>query len=136
MSDENETESPYHAPELSDEPLVTQESAKPKSRLNPIHWLLPILGYACLPFVILLFFFGPYNNIGPLSQLDIWLLFLAFSCGLLITLPVYAGAIVWLIALRIRKGARGVWITLYQLGSIVPPMLWLLLSMNFQHSPV
>ena len=136
MSDENDTENPYQPPATSDETLATPETARPEAKLNPIHWLLPILGYACLPLVILLFFFGPYNNIGPFNSVDVWLLFLAFSCSLLITLPVYAGAIVWLIVLRIRKRPRRVWITLYQVGSIVPPILWLILSSNFGHSPV
>ena len=135
MSDENETNNPYQAPTLSEEPLAKKDADGPKAKLNPIHWLLPIFGYACLPLVILLFFFGPYNNIGPFNSVDVWLLFMAFSCSLLITLPVYAGAIVWLIVLRIGKRPRRVSITLYQVGSIVPPILWLTLSSNFGHSP-
>ena len=135
MSDANKTDNPYQAPTPSDESLSTPETARPEAKLNPIHWLLPILGYACLPLVILLFFFGPYNDIGPFNSVDVWLLFMAFSCSLLITLPVYAGAIVWLIVLRIGKRPRRVSITLYQVGSIVPPILWLTLSSNFGHSP-
>ena len=135
MSDENETNNPYQAPMLSEEPLAKKDADGPQAKLNPIHWLLPILGYACLPLVILLFFFGPYNDIGPFNSVDVWLLFMAFSCSLLITLPVYAGAIVWLIVLRIGKRPRRVSITLYQVGSIVPPILWLTLSSNFGHSP-
>ena len=129
MSDENETDNPYQPPAPSDESLANPETARPKAKLNPIHWLLPILGYACFPLVTVLFFLGPYNhNIGPYNSADVWDLFLAFSCCLLITLPIYAGAIVWLIVLRISKGNQGVWFTLYQMVSIVPPILWLVLS--------
>ena len=44
MSDENKTDNLYQAPTLSDEPLVRKGADGPKTRLNRVHWLVPILG--------------------------------------------------------------------------------------------
>ena len=49
MSDENKIDNPYQAPTLSDEPLVRKGADGPKPRLNRVHWLVPILGYAYVP---------------------------------------------------------------------------------------
>ena len=54
MSDENQTNNPDQPPVPSDEPLVKKDADGPKAKPDPIHWLLPILGYAYVPVVLLL----------------------------------------------------------------------------------
>ena len=54
MSDENQTNNPDQPPVPSDEPLVKKDADGPKAKPDPIHWLLPILGYAYVPIVLLL----------------------------------------------------------------------------------
>ena len=53
MSDENETNNPYQAPTLSDEPLAKKDADGPKAKLHPVHWLVPIFGYAYVPAIFI-----------------------------------------------------------------------------------
>ena len=61
MSDENETNNPYQAPALSDEPLAKKDAAKPKVKLHPVHWLVPIFGYAYVPAIFILGYLPRYT---------------------------------------------------------------------------
>ena len=38
---------------MSNEPHAKQETAKPKARLNPVHRLVPIFGYAYVPALLM-----------------------------------------------------------------------------------
>ena len=53
MSDKNKTDNPYQPPAPSDEPLAKKDAVKPKARLNPVHRLVPIFGYAYVPALLM-----------------------------------------------------------------------------------
>ena len=51
MSDDNDN--PYQPPTLSDETLAKKDAARALAKLNPVHWLVPIFGYAYLPTILI-----------------------------------------------------------------------------------
>ena len=114
MSDKNKTENPYQAPALSDETLAKKDADAPKARLNPVHWLLPILGYVYVPPMFILDLLGsyywPYRN---------WLGILS-----IFVLPVYVVGILLLGWQRHRKGTNTLGIKLYHGLSLILPILW------------
>ena len=69
MSDENRTDTPYQPPAPSDEPLVQKDADGPKAKLHPVHWLVPIFGYAYVPAGFI--FRSLANLIIPQRQYDI-----------------------------------------------------------------
>ena len=69
MSDENETNNPYQPPTLSDETLPKKDADGPKAKLHPVHWLVPIFGYAYVP--VILIFRSLANLIIPQRQYGI-----------------------------------------------------------------
>ena len=124
MSDENETDNPYQAPTLSDEPLAKEDANGTKAKPDPIHWQIPWLGYGYVPLVIgLLFSSGSFG------------LFIFSGFALLFLLPVYGLVILKLTAQRNQQGANSLGLTLFQILSMVLPILWLLFVMNFTGSP-
>ena len=125
MSDENETNNPYQPPAPRGEPLAKKDAAKPKAKLNPVHWLLPILGYAYVPAIFILDFIG---NDGSQGQSDIakqlynyrnWLGILS-----IFVLPVYVVGVLLLAWQRDRKGTNTLGIKLYHGLSLIFPILW------------
>ena len=114
MSDENETNNPYLAPATSDEPLAKQDAEGRKAKLNPVHWLLPILGYAYVPAIFILDnlgrYYWPYRN---------WLGILS-----IFVLPVYVVGVLLLGWQRHRKGTNTLGIKLYHGLSLILPTLW------------
>ncbi len=124
MSDENKTDNPYQAPTLSDEPLAKEDANGTKAKPDPIHWQIPWLGYGYVPLVIgLLFSSGSFG------------LFILSGFALLFLLPVYGLVILKLTAQRNQQGANSLGLTLFQVLSMVLPILWLLFVMNFTGSP-
>ena len=124
MSDENKTDNPYQAPTLSDEPLAKEDANGTKAKPDPIHWQIPWLGYGYVPLVIgLLFSSGSFG------------LFILSGFALLFLLPVYGLVILKLTAQRNQQGANSLGLTLFQILSMVLPILWLLFVMNFTGSP-
>ena len=124
MSDENETDNPYQPPTLSDEPLAKEDANGTKAKPDPIHWQIPWLGYGYVPLVIgLLFSSGSFG------------LFILSGFALLFLLPVYGLVILKLTAQRNQQGANSLGLTLFQILSMVLPILWLLFVMNFNGSP-
>ena len=114
MSDENETNNPYQAPTLSDEPLAKQDAEGRKAKPDPINWTVPWLGYGYVPVVIGLGFMT--RDAFP---------FFCFSTGaLLFLLPVYGLFIFKLTAQRKQQGTNRVGLTLFQILSMVLPTLW------------
>ena len=69
MSDENETDNPYKPPALGEETLVKQDAARAQAKLNPVHWLVPIFGYAYVPAIFIFRFLN--NLIIPQGQYGI-----------------------------------------------------------------
>ena len=124
MSDENETDNPYQAPTLSDEPLAKEDANGTKAKPDPIHWQIPWLGYGYVPLVI-----------GLLFSSQSFGLFILSGFALLFLLPVYGLVILKLTAQRNQQGANSLGLTLFQILSMVLPILWLLFVMNFTGSP-
>ena len=115
MSDENKTENPYQAPTLSDEPLVRKGADGPKTRLNRVHWLVPILGYAYVPafftFEILYEYARWLGQHGIAETLDSIYVFGRF--GIFIFLPIYLVVILFLGWRRHRQGTNTTGMNLY-----------------------
>ncbi|MEE2937662.1 MAG: hypothetical protein VYA84_16855 [Planctomycetota bacterium] len=119
MSIDNDTDTPYQPPELSEEPVAKQETASPKAKPHPVHWWVPFLGYGYIPLMIGLRF---------ISEDGLQLLF--FSADALpFLLPLYGLILFLFTAARIQQGTNSVGLTLFQMLSILPPILWGLFSM-------
>ena len=116
MSDENETNNPYQAPALSDEPLAKKDADGPKAKPHPANWWVPWLGYGYVPLVI---------GLSLISEK--WLFILIISTvALLLLLPVYGLVIFGLTIQRTLRQTASVGLTLFQILSMVLPFLWLL----------
>ena len=125
MSHENETNNPYLAPATSDEPLAKQDAAKPKANLNPVHWLLPILGYAYVPAIFIVASLPDYaisqqmyGIAGTLNQIVE-----PFALLIFIVLPVYVVIILFLGWRRHRQGTNTTGMKLYHGLSLILPIL-------------
>ena len=129
MSDENKTDNPYQAPTLSDEPLVRKGADGPKTRLNRVHWLVPILGYAYFPafstFQILSVEARSLGQDGIAETLFNIAVFGRF--GIFIFLPNYLVVILFLGWRRHRQGTNTTGMTLYHGLSLILP------TMQFAH---
>ena len=86
---------------------------------------MPWYGYGYVPLVFAFLFVTD----------DGYTTFIYSGLLLLILLPLYAAGIVWLTVKRIQQGKNSALLTVYQILSIVPPLLWLLLVMTFNGSP-
>ena len=122
MSDENKTDNPYQAPTLSDESLAKKDADGPKAKPHPANWWVAWLGYGYVPLVI-----------GLLSVTDAgeerytwWLLSVS---SLFFLLPVYGLVILGLTAQRTLRKTNSVGLTLFQILSMVLPILWLLFGL-------
>ena len=128
MSDENKTENPYQPPALSDETLVKKDAAKTKAKLNPVHWLVPILGYAYVPsfftFAILYEYARSLGQDGIAETLNSIAVFLWF--GIFILLPIYLVVILFLGWRRHRQGTNTTGMNLYHGLSLILPTWWFL----------
>ena len=128
MSDENETNNPYQPPTLSDETLAKKGGDAPKAKPHPANWLIPWLGYGYVPLVI-----------GLLSVTDAgeerytwWVLSIS---TLFFLLPVYGLVILGLTAQRTLRKTNSVGLTLFQILSMVLPILWFFFVLSFNGSP-
>ena len=121
MSDENKTDNPYQAPTLSDEPLVRKGADGPKTRLNRVHWLVPILGYAYVPSFFTFAILSEYTNWlgqdGITETLESIRAF--FWNGILILLPIYLVVILFLGWRRHRQGTNTTGMNLYHGLSLI-----------------
>ena len=123
MSDENKTENPYQAPTLSDEPLAKKDAAKTKAKLNPVHWLVPIFGYAYLPaFGIFEHLFRYARSLGQDGIAEMITSIVEFLWfGIFISLPVYVVIILYLGWRRHRQGTNTTGMNLYHGLSLILP---------------
>ena len=114
MSDENQNNYPDQPPVPSDETLVKKDADGPKAKPDPIHWLLPILGYAYVPVVLLL-----ASNQGDARG------FLQFSLVVsLFGVPFYAAMLFGLNRMRNEQGTNTPGLKVYHGLSLIPPSLW------------
>ena len=125
MSDENKTNNPYQPPALSDEPHAKQNADGPKAKPHPANWWIPWLAYGYVPLVIGLSFIS-----GAPSPI-----FIFSGIALVYLLPVYGLVILGLTAQRILRKTNSVGLTLFQILSMVLPILALLFAMNVNGSP-
>ena len=132
MSDENKTDNPYQAPTLSDEPLVRKGADGPKTRLNRVHWLVPILGYAYFPafstFQILTVEERSLGQDGIAETLINIAVFGRF--GIFIFLPIYLVVILFLGWRRHRQGTNTTGMNFYHGLSLILPTLLFALILN------
>ena len=129
MSDANETNNPYQAPTLSDESLAKKGADAPKAKPHPANWWIPWLGYGYVPLVIGLIYIADDDGFNR------YYIFINSAFALLFLLPVYGLAILGLTAQRTLRKTNSVGLTLFQILSMVLPILWLFLVMNFNGSP-
>ena len=122
MSDANETNNPYQAPTLSDESLAKKGADAPKAKPHPANWWIPWLGYGYVPLVIGLLSVTDDSNYDRYSA---WVL---SAAALFYLLPVYGLVILGLTAQRILRKTNSVGLTLFQILSMVLPILWLLFA--------
>ena len=125
MSDENETDNPYQPPTLSDEPLAKEDANGTKAKPDPIHWQIPWLGYGYVPLVMGLMFIS--GNPFPI--------FIFSGLALFFLLPVYGLIILKLTAQRNQQETNSVGLTLFQILSMVLPILWFFFVLSFNGSP-
>ena len=123
MSDENEANNPYQPPTLSDETLAKKGGDAPKAKPHPANWLIPWLGYGYVPLVIGLIFNADIDNF------DRYYTFINSAFALLFLLPVYGLVILGLTAQRTLRKTNSVGLTLFQILSMVLPILWLLFGL-------
>ena len=125
MSDENETNNPYLAPATSDEPLAKQDAEGRKAKLNPVHWLLPISGYAYVPAGYILASLAEYAR--SQEQNGIWRTLVEFgnwyAILIIFVLPVYVVVILLLGWRRHRQVTNTTGMKLYHGLSLILPTL-------------
>jgi hypothetical protein len=127
MSDENETNNPYQAPTLSDEPLVRKGADGPKTRLNRVHWLVPILGYAYVPAIFISGSLADYVRSQGLYSIRTPLIYICHTlmAWAYFVLPVYVVIIMLLWPWRNRQGTNTRGLKLYHGLSLILPLLWI-----------
>ena len=126
MSDENKTDNPYQAPATRGEPLAKQDAAKPKAKLNPVHWLLPILGYTYVPAIFIVGYLSRYTYLqgqdAISKELASYVLCLAILSIFL--LPIYFIIIIFFGWRRHRQGTNTTGMKIYHGLSLVFPLMW------------
>ena len=121
MSDENETNNPYQAPTLSDEPLVRKGAHGPKTRLNRVHWLVPILGYAYVPAI----FIFQHQFLGyRIEELPLDVSIRPADFRFFLPFTVYVIVILFLDWRRNSKGRNTIGMILYHGLSLTLPALY------------
>jgi hypothetical protein len=121
MSDENETDTPYQPPALSDESLAKQDAEGPKARLNPVHWLVPMFGYAYVPAIFI--FQEQFLGYSIEEMLDVSVRPADFVY-FFIPFPVYVIVILFLDWRRNRQGTNRFGMILYHGLSMTFPALY------------
>ena len=125
MTENDRSENPYRAPAFDGDRRPPLDDRRPPQKLHQVHWRLPWYGYGYVPLVFAVLFVTD----------DRYSAFIYSGLLTLILLPLYSAGIVWLTVKRIQQGTNSALLTVYQILSIVPPLLWLLLVMTFNGSP-
>ena len=132
MSDENKIENRYQPPAPSDQPLAKKDADAPKAKLNPVHWLVPILGYAYVPAGYILASLAEYAR--SQEQYGIWRTLEEFGNWyvilIILVLPVYVVVILFLGWRRHRQGTNTTGMKLYHGLSLILPTLLFALILN------
>ena len=132
MSDKNETDNPYQPPTLSNESLAKKDADGPKAKLNPVHWLVPIFGYAYVPAIFIVASLPDYaislRIHGFVGTADENAMVLALY--IIFVLPVYVVVILLLGWRRHRQGTNTTGMKLYHGLSLILPTLLFALILN------
>ena len=123
MSDENKTDNPYQPPTLSDESLAEKDADGTKAKPHPFHWWVAWLGYGYVPAFIV----PVIALIAQDKGADAWMIGFCSTLALLFLLPVYGLVILGLTAQRTLRKTNSVGLTLFQILSMVLPILWVIL---------
>ena len=126
MSYENDTDNPYQPPAPSDEPLAKKDADGPKAKPHPFHWWIPWLGYGYFP----AFYVPVIALIAQDKGADAWMIGSCSTLALFFLLPVYGLVILGLTVQRTLRKTNSVGLTLFQILSMVLPILWLILWLN------
>ena len=121
MSDENKIENRYQPPAPSDEPLAKKDADAPKAKLNPVHWLVPILGYAYVPAI---FIFQDQFLGNRIEELLLDVSFRPADFRFFLQFPVYVIVILFLDWRRNSKGRNTIGMILYHGLSLTLPALY------------
>ena len=126
MSDEDKTNNPYQPPAPSDEPLAKQDADTPKAKLNPVHWLVPIFGYAYVPAIFIFDYLVVYNRSQEQSGFAGTLFDIEKPLKVLIgiALPVYVVVILFFGWRRHKQGTNTRGIKLYNQLSLILALLY------------
>ena len=123
MSDENKTDNPYQPPTLSDESLAEKDADGTKAKPHPFHWWVAWLGYGYVPAFIV----PVIALIAQDKGADAWMIGWFSTSALFFLLPVYGLVILGLTAQRTLRKTNSVGLTLFQILSMVLPILWVIL---------
>ena len=110
-------------------PTMRSRGQSNQPKCHPIHWILPLVACSYVPVL-----FG----LGPLldkDSFDRYYLFVYSGVLLLLLIPVYIVAVVWLTRRRLKQGNNTIGLTVFQIVSLIPPAIWLLLVLTFGGSP-
>ena len=126
MSDENKTDNPYQPPAPSDEPLAKKDADGPKAKPHPFHWWIPWLGYGYFP----AFYVPVIALIAQDKGADAWMIGAYSTLALFFLLPIYGLVILGLTVQRILRKTNSIGLTLFQILSMVLPILWVILWLH------
>ena len=124
MSDDNDN--PYQLPGPSDKPLSRKDADGPKTRLNPVHRLVPIFGYAYVPAIFIIGYLSRYTYLQGQDAISKELGNYALCLAILsiFLLPIYFIIIIFFGWRRHRQGTNTTGIKIYHGLSLVFPLMW------------
>ena len=136
MSDDNDN--PYQPPGPSDKPLSRKDADGPKTRLNPVHRLVPIFGYAYVPAIFIFGYLPRYTlslgqfGIAEKPHNQVWLIALIILVALIIIATlIYVFILIRLERRRNEQGTNTRAIKLYSDLSWILPLLLVFLLRFF-----
>ena len=129
MSARDKEDNPNPATTVNPSPTMESSEQSNQPKCHPIHWRLPLFAYGYVP---LLFILGPLMDD---DGFDRYYLFVYSGLLLLFLIPVYLVALVWLTRRRLKQGNNTIGLTVFQIVSLIPPAIWLLLVLTFGGSP-
>ena len=110
-------------------PTMRSRGQSNQPKCHPIHWILPL---AACSYVPVLFVLGPLLD---KDSFDRYYLFVYSGVLLLLLIPAYIVAVVWLTRRRLKQGNNTIGLTLFQILPLIPLVIWLFLVLTFNGSP-
>ena len=110
-------------------PTIRSRGQSNQPKCHPIHWILPL---ATCGYVPLLFGLVPLIDKDSFGR---YYLFIYSGVLLLLLIPVYIVAVVWLTRRRLKQGNNTIGLTLFQILPLIPLVIWLFLVLTSNGSP-